>query len=112
MKASSKVDAGICGFKTRITAETEDGMNVDLKIGSDCDTIKELTLLIRAKGPFNALQDLTPIAENVVLAICRPVLQKKGCCEACVVPLAMCKTMQVAANLALPKDVTIEISKA
>ena len=112
MKASSKVDAGICGFKTRITAETEDGMNVDLKIGSDCDTIKELTQLIREQTPIDAIQDLSPISESVVLAICRPILQKKGCCEACVVPLAICKTMQVAANLALPKDVTIEISKA
>jgi spore maturation protein SpmB len=48
----------------------------------------------------------------VVLAVCRPVLQKKGCCEACVVPVAICKTMQVAANLALPKDVVVEIAKS
>lgn len=111
MKASAKVDAGICGFKTKITAETEDSMNVDLRIGSDCDTIKDLAKLICAKNPFDALQDLTPIAENGVLSICRPILQKKGCCEACVVPAAICKTMQVVANLALPKDVIIEISK-
>ena len=111
MKASAKVDAGICGFKAQITAETEDGMNVDLKIGSNCDTIKELGQLIHVKNPFDAIQDLAPITESVVLAICRPILQKKGCCEACVVPLAMCKAIQVAANLALPKDVTIAISK-
>ena len=46
-----------------------------------------------------------------IVPICRPVLQKKGCCEACVVPVAICKAMQVAANLALPKDVVVEITK-
>ncbi|HJO63610.1 MAG TPA: hypothetical protein QF571_12415 [Desulfobacterales bacterium] len=112
MKASAKVDAGICGFKARITADTEDGMNVELLIGSNCDTIKELAQLIRAKNPFNAIQDLAGTTESAVLSICRPILQKKGCCEACVVPVAMCKTMQVATNLALPKDVVIELSKA
>jgi len=112
MKASAKVDAGICGFKAKITAESEDGRNVELRIGSDCDTIKELAQLIRARNPFNAYQDLTPITESVVLSICRPILQKKGCCEACVVPVAMLKAMQMAANLALPKDVVIELSNA
>ena len=112
MKASAKVDAGICGFKTKITAKTEDGMNVELRIGSNCDTIKELAQLIHAKNPFNAYQDLAGTTESEILSTCRPILQKKGCCEACVVPVAMCKTMQVAASLALPKDVVIELSKA
>ena len=111
MKASAKVDAGVCGFKTKVTAETQDGMNVELRIGSDCKTIKALAELIKAKNPINAIQELTPIAESVVLAACRPVLQKTGCCEACVVPAAICKAMQVAANLALPRDVVIELSK-
>ena len=42
MKAYAKVDAGVCGFKTKITAETQDGMNVELRMGSDCETIREL----------------------------------------------------------------------
>lgn len=111
MKASATVDAGICGFKTKIIAETEDGMNVTLRIGSDCDTIKELSELIQEKNPVNAYEELSPISESIVLAVCRPVLQTKGCCEACVVPAAICKAMQVAAKLALPKDVVIKITK-
>ena len=86
-------------------------MHVELRIGSDCETIKELAELIKARNPINAFQELTPIAESMVLAVCRPILQKKGCCEACVVPVAICKAMQVAANLALPKDVVVEIAK-
>lgn len=111
MKASAKIDAGVCGFKTKVTAETQDGMNVELRIGSDCETIKELAELIKARNPVNAFQELTPIAESVVLGVCRPVLQEKGCCEACVVPVAICKAMQVAANLALPRDVVVEIAE-
>ena len=111
MKATAKIDAGVCGFKTKVTAETQDGMHVELHIGSDCETIKELAELIKARNPINAFQELTPIAESVVLSVSRPVLQKKGCCEACVVPAAICKAMQVAANLALPKDVVVEIVK-
>ena len=44
MQVKVKVDAGICGFKTSITATTEDSMNVDLKVVSACETIKELAL--------------------------------------------------------------------
>ncbi len=77
MKASAKIDAGICGFKTRITAETEDGMNVELRIGSNCDTIKELAQLIRAKNPFNAIQDLMPTTESAVLSTCPPDTAEK-----------------------------------
>jgi hypothetical protein len=111
MKASAIVDAGICGFKTKITADSKDGMSVVLRIGSDCETIKTLAEMIRAKNPINAFEELSPTNESTVLAVCRPVLQTKGCCEACVVPAAMCKTIQVAANLALPRDVAIRISK-
>ncbi len=112
MKTSAIVDAGVCGFKTKITAETEDGMNVTLRIGSDCETIKGLAGSIQEKNPINAYDELAPDRESMVLAVCRPVLQTKGCCEACVVPAAAAKAMQVAASLALPRDVTMKIEKA
>jgi hypothetical protein len=111
MKAHALVNAGVCGFKTKITAKTEDGRNVALRMGSNCKTIKELGRELCSKNPFDALLELMPTAESAVLATCRPVLQKKGGCEACVVPVAVCKTLQVAANLALPRDVTIKLTK-
>jgi hypothetical protein len=42
MKVHALVNAGVCGFKTKITAKTEDGRNVALRMGSNCKTIKEL----------------------------------------------------------------------
>jgi len=110
MKARVKVDAGVCGFKTLITAVTDDGMNVDLKIGSDCDTIKELASQFQGKTPINAYQSISPEKESDILTISRTALRKKGCCEACAVPPAVCKAVYVAAGLALPKNVSMEIT--
>ena len=111
MKAHAIVDAGVCGFKTKITAISKDGRAVELRMGSNCETIKTLGRMLRSKNPFDALLELMPTTESMVLATCRPVLQKKGGCEACVVPVAVCKAIQVAAKLALPRDVSIKISK-
>jgi hypothetical protein len=44
----------------------------------------------------------------VVLTTARASL--KGCCAACIVPVGAFKAMQVAAGVALPKDVTLKIS--
>ena len=112
MKAHAIVDAGVCGFKTKITAVQKDGRTVELRMGSNCETIKALGRELCSKNPFDALLELMPTTESMVLATCRPVLQKKGGCEACVVPVAVCKTMQVAAGLALPRDVSIKIDKS
>ena len=57
MRACVEVDGGICGFQTRIQAES------------------------------------------------------KGCCAACVAPMGAFKVMQVAAGVALPKDVTLRMRK-
>jgi len=110
MEAKVKVDAGICGFKTSITAASEDSMNVELKVVSSCDTIKKLASRFTEKTPIDAYQELSP-NESIILAISRPVLVQKGCCEACVVPAAVCKAIQVVAGLALPRDVTLQITK-
>jgi len=109
MKAKIKVDAGICGFKTIVTAASEDNMHVDLKVVSPCETIKELAACYREKTPIDAYQELSPQKESVIMEISRSVLIKKGCCEACVVPAAVCKAIHVAAGLALPKAVVLDI---
>ena len=108
MEAKIKVDAGICGFKTVIKAFSEDNMHVDLKVVSPCEIIKELSLLIKEKTPIDAYQELSPQHESVIMEVSRSLLVKKGCCEACVVPVAICKAIHITAGLALPKDVTLE----
>ncbi len=109
MDAKVKVDAGICGFKSIITATSEDSMNVDLKVVSPCEIIKELAKQYQEICPINAYQELSPQVESAILKVSRATLVQKGACEACVVPAAVCKAMYIAAGLALPQDVSIEI---
>ncbi|MGB9442978.1 MAG: hypothetical protein WCB15_33875, partial [Desulfobacterales bacterium] len=65
MESKVKVDAGICGFKTVIKASSEDGMNVELKVVSSCDTIKELASRFKEKTPIDAYQELSPKKESI-----------------------------------------------
>ena len=109
MDAKVTVDAGICGFTTIIKATSADSMNVDLKVVSPCEIIKELAAKYQEITPVNAYQDIGPQNESRILNVSREVLVQKGACEACVVPAAVCKAMYVASGLALPKDVVIEI---
>ena len=109
MEAKVTVDAGICGFTTIIKAASEDNMNVDLKVVSPCEIIKDLAQKYQEITPINAYQELGPQTESAILKISRSVLVEKGACEACAVPAAVCKAMYIAAGLALPKDVVMEI---
>jgi len=109
MDAKVTVDAGICGFTAIIKATSEDNMNVNLKVVSPCEIIKELAEKFQEITPINAYQEIGPQTEGQILNISRKVLVEKGACEACVVPAAVCKAMYIAAGLALPKDVVMEI---
>ena len=68
-------------------------------------------VIFKNKTPIDAYQELSPQKESIILEISRAVLIQKGCCEACVVPAAVCKAIHVAAGLALPQDVTLKITK-
>ena len=110
MKIRTQIDPGICNFNTVVTAETEDSQNVIFEFVSDCVTIKEFEKQINKISPVDAIKTLGP-EENPILLNARELLQTKGCCDACVVPAGTVKIMQVATNLALPKDVSLTITK-
>jgi hypothetical protein len=108
MKALVVVTAGICGFQTRIHAESDDAQNVTFKIVSGCEKARKFTEAVMAQGPVDGYAELGAGADGVVLTTAREHL--KGCCAACAVPIGTFKAMQVAAGVALPKDVTLAIS--
>jgi hypothetical protein len=110
MIASTQIDPGICNFPTRVTVESEDSQNITFEFESTCETIKTFAKQVEEISPVDAIMTLGP-GENPILAKARELLQSKGCCEACIVPAGAVKIMQVLANLALPKDVSIEITK-
>jgi len=108
MNAQVMVDGGICGFQTRINAESEDSQNVTFKIVSGCEKARAFGEALMALGPVDGYAELGAGASGVVLGTARESL--KGCCAACVVPAAAFKAMQVAAGVALPKDVTLRMT--
>ena len=109
MNAKVEIDAGICGFHTKASAISEDSQNVTFEIDSDCEKVCKLAEALKEKGAIDAYQEISPASPSVVLETVRSVL--KGCCAACAVPVGIFKVMQVAAGLALPKEITIKLEK-
>jgi hypothetical protein len=102
----AKVEAGICGFVTEIEASSEDEQNVSFKIKTDCEKIKKLAEKI---PNVDAYHEIGAGFEGELYKAIRSEL--KGCCSGCAVPVGLFKSMQVAAMLALPKDIAIGIKK-
>ena len=47
MKAEVTIEAGVCGFHTRAIATSQDGQFVKFDIETDCDTIRNLSEVIK-----------------------------------------------------------------
>lgn len=111
MKVKVKIDPGICNFPVTISAASNDGVHVDIELVTECESILQLAKLIHEITPIDAYQELGPKESLILEAAARSILVTKGCCEACVVPAGVCKAIHVAANLALPRDVSMKIIK-
>ena len=109
MKANGEIDAGICGFRTTACASSKDGQNVTFDIDTNCEKIRQLSQSLGEKGPIDAYQEISPGGPAIIMTTVQETL--KGCCAGCAVPVGIFKAMQVAAGLALPKDITIKIAK-
>ena len=103
---NTKVEAGICGFVTKIEAISEDMQHVSFKIKTNCEKIKKLSESLTV---FDAYNEIKNGFDGELFKVIRN--QLKGCCSGCAVPVGLFKSMQVAAMVALPKDVSIMIKK-
>ena len=106
MTTNVKIEAGVCGFHTTVKAECTDQQHVDLQIESTCDKIKNLAKTLEEINPIDAYQEIMPTSQSQILKCACETLN--GCCSGCVVPSGIYKAMQVAAGLALPKDISIQ----
>jgi len=109
MKANVEIDAGVCGFRTTACATSQDNQNVTFDLDTNCDKIQRLGQVLRDKGPVDAYQEISPGGPAVVMTTVQKILT--GCCTGCAVPIGLFKAMQVAAGLALPKDINIKLVK-
>lgn len=109
MNVQAEIDAGICGFHTRVVAHSEDSQQVQFDITSGCEKIRGWADTLQHKQPIDAYQEISPAHEAVIMMTAKS--QLTGCCAGCAVPVGIFKAMQVAAGLSLPKDITITIKK-
>jgi hypothetical protein len=101
--ATSKIEAGICGFHTQVEAEALENYEVKLKIESTCKHIQKFAEDLKSVNAFNEISHKRGTRE---------ILAKGAeyCTHAsCPVPVGIIKTVEVAAGLALPQVVKIEV---
>jgi hypothetical protein len=104
--AKATIEAGVCGFVTEVTATCEDGQHVSFSITTPCEKIGRLSETLPT---VDAFAEIGSGFEGRVFTAVRSCCE--GCCSGCAVPVGVFKAMQVAAGLALPRPVTIQLSK-
>jgi len=109
VNATCEIQAGICGFRTRGTAVSEDSQHVTFRVESDCAKIVTLAQQLAGRKPLDAYSEIDGRTDSVLLETARGVLT--GCCAGCAVPVGLFKAMQVAAGLALPRDIEIRLTQ-
>ena len=107
MAAKVEIDSGICGMHTTVWATTDMmTYRCKLKITSSCEAIQKLAEEI---PEVDAFQEISLRMGD------GPVVLRKGMeiCfhSACPVPVGIIKAIEVASQLALPKDSIIKVSK-
>ena len=103
--AKAQIEAGICGFSTQVEAEAGENYQVKLKIESECQHIQKLA---------DDLNEVNALGELSFRRGTPTILEKgaKYCTHAsCPVPVGIMKTVEVAAGLALPQIVKIEVDE-
>jgi hypothetical protein len=102
--AKAEIFAGICGFNTTVHAH-QNGEVVDLEIHSECKAIQKLAEHLTQVDPWHEISSRRALPQTLEMGI-------KYCTHAaCPVPSGIIKAVEVEAGLALPKDVSIKLSK-
>lgn len=102
--ARAEISSGVCGFSTVVDAAADGSGRVLLIIESDC---KAVQCLAEELSEVDALQEITFRGTGpLTLELAAKHLRH----AACPVPVGIVKTVEVAAGLALPADVTIRLS--
>jgi hypothetical protein len=102
--AKAEIFAGICGFNTTVQT-TMNERTCHLSIQSECKAIQRLAENLTEVDPFKEISFRRQLPQTYEAA-------HQYCSHAaCPVPSGIIKAIEVEAGLALPKDVSIRISK-
>ncbi len=104
-RIKAEIDAGICGFRTVVLAEAESMRRVTLDIESEC---AQITKAAAQLPEMDMLEELRAgLGQGHVYGVLT------GCVKhaTCPVGSGILKAAEASAGLALPKDVTIRLTK-
>lgn len=107
--AHVKVYAGICGFVTEVEASSPDRQHVTLKVESDCPDVRKILKRLQSEV-WDAYLEIGPCAQpgnmhdTKLMRLCGELPH-----VACPVPAGIAKALEVAANLAIPRDAHIYV---
>lgn len=98
-----RVDAGVCKMVTIIHAKQNDMGMVELSIESDCPNVLKMSWIIEPVSPYEEVE--AAMNETTVYKWASERLPH----AACPVPCGIIKAVEVAGDLGLKRNVTIEI---
>lgn len=104
--AKAEIDAGICGFHTTCIATKNADGTIHLAIESGCKAVLKLAEQFHDVDPLKEVfwrKSVPALYQAVPQCLSHPT---------CPVPSGILKAIEVEAGFALPKDVTIKVSKS
>jgi hypothetical protein len=103
--AKGIIMSGVCGFKTEVTGKQSGRSKILLEIQSDCPAFTQLNETLKEVDAMTCI--MSKVGEGPVYEACQASCKHSGC----PVPMGIIKVVEVAAGLALPKDVTVTLTK-
>ncbi|MGQ9680940.1 MAG: DUF6951 family protein [Anaerolineae bacterium] len=101
--AEAEINAGICGHTTRVTASASpEGERVFLTISSSCPWVQKMAADLSDVDP---MREITYRGEGPQVLAAARLLRH----PACPVPSGILRAVEIAAGLALPKDIYIKL---
>lgn len=91
---------GVCGLVTVVQARMVGEDEAELSTATDCELVQSA---VEALGTVDVIE---AVSTDCVYAACRTA----GMHPACPVPCAIVKAVEVAAGLALPRSVSIDVT--
>ena len=100
----TEINAGICGFVTKVTT-LDQGGKIKIDIETNCPNITKMIPELTEVDPF------VEIFKRANKTLTFEIASKHLPHPSCPVPAAILKGIEVEAKLALPKDVSITVTK-
>ena len=101
----TSVTPGVCNLTTMIEVESLDGMNVTIKIESDCPQIQSLAAELTEANAFQEIG--RPAKESHVFDLAAAHRLH----TTCLAPMGVLKAMEAAVGMALPGEASLRLER-